>query len=97
MLQSYQGRILHGQPSLIFLRVARHGLYLHGLLQSILQVVNLLLGEGGSCQGKHSLDEPVPLMVWVDRVAKFLDRVLESVHQLPCNLPFFLLNFPDLR
>ena len=81
---------------MIFLRVARHGLYLHGLFQSILQVVNLLLGEGGSCQGKQSLDEPIPLMVGIDRVAEFPDRVLESPHHLPFSLSFFLLNLPEL-
>ena len=63
MLQSHQGGILRGRPSLILLRVARHGLDLHGLLQSVLQIVNLLLGEGGSRQEKQSLDEPIPLMV----------------------------------
>ena len=80
MLQSHQGGILWAQPSLIFLRVACHGLDLHGLLQSILQIVNLLLGEGGSSQGKQSLDEPIPLTVRIDRVNEFPDRVLESPH-----------------
>ena len=48
------------------------------------------------CQGKQSLDEPVPLVVWIDRVVEFPDRVLQSLHQLPCGLTFLLLNFPQL-
>ena len=55
MLQSHQGRILWGRPSPIFLRVARHGLYLHGLLQSVLQIVNLLMGEGVCVKGSRAL------------------------------------------
>ena len=64
------------------------------MFQCILQVVDLLLSDGGLLQGRQSLDELVPLMIQVDRVAEFPDCIFEHVHQLPRNLSFSLLDLP---